>query len=126
MEHLAHLDAHTVVTWSAGESPQLAHPVSGNSPLVFVGYLDVVNPEVGASSVNAIKARLGRATNDHVVHLSIGGSLYIQVDRGRVNQGKIVDGEVRNLAEERLARGPLAAENANAVLTFASFNMLGL
>jgi hypothetical protein len=38
---------------------------------VFVGYLDVVDPDIGSPNVNAIQTAFIAATNDHIIQLSV-------------------------------------------------------
>lgn len=61
---------------------------------VFVGNLDIVNPEVKAPKVNAIKTSFIPASDDHIVNLALVASVESQMEGRGVDESNVVDSKV--------------------------------
>jgi len=54
----------------------------------------VVDPDIGADDVDAVKTALVSAANGHVVGFAVGDGVHDEVEHRRVHEDDVVDGEV--------------------------------
>lgn len=59
--------------------------------LTFVGNHDIVDPDIVAPDIDTIETTFITTTNSHVVDFTICASVDGEVERGRVNQGDIMN-----------------------------------
>ncbi len=66
-------------------------------PLILVGHLDIMDPNVLSPDIDAVKPTLAAAPDDAVVDFTIRARVHHNVEFGRVDQGNVVETEVGDL-----------------------------
>lgn len=61
---------------------------------VFVGYHDIVDPDVVAPDIDPVETALVSAADGHVVDFAVCAGVDGEVEGGGVDEGDVVDGEV--------------------------------
>jgi hypothetical protein len=67
-------------------------------PLILVGHFDVMDPDVLAPDIDAVKPTLATGPYDRVVDFAIRARVHYQRELGSVYQGNVVEAEVGDLS----------------------------
>ena len=106
--------------WGGGEE---------DVPLIFIGHLYVVDPDVLAPDIDAVKPTLATAPDDRIVDFAIRARVHYDKEFWGIHQGNVVETEVGDLSNPdtgSVKRSVIESADSAVSLTLVSLTSLGL